>query len=298
MLLRMGTVWVVGSLNVDRGWRVARHPEVGETVLGQMLAPAAGGKGLNQAVAARRMGAAVTLVGQVGADDDGTWLRRIAAGEGIDPSAVVVTPDHPTGSALIVVADDGANTVTVDPGANAALVVGPGLAVSARDVVVAQLEVPVEAVRAAFETARAVGATTVFNPSPVGEGRSLLPLADVVVLNQAEAAELAGARHCAHTADEAIAQARTIARTGQTVVVTLGADGVVAIRDERPTTVPGVEVVAVDTTGAGDCFLGVLASGLAAGEALGVAVARANRAAAVSVTREGTVAAMPTPADL
>ncbi len=298
----MGRVWVVGSLNVDRGWQVARHPAVGETVLGEVLAPAPGGKGLNQAVAARRVGADVALVGQVGDDADGRWLVALAAGEGIDVSGITVTRDRPTGSALIVVAADGANTVTVAPGANATLAAGAaGPAPAATDVVVAQLEVPVEAVRAAFDLARAAGATAVLNPSPIGAGRALVPDVDVVVVNQAEAAELAGAPLAA-TTSEAMAQAEHLAglarRPGQTVVVTLGEGGAVAVGPEGPIVVAGERVTAVDTTGAGDCFLGVLAAGLAEGRPLADVLLRANRAAALAVTRAGTVAAMPTAAEL
>lgn len=298
----MATVWVIGSLNVDRGWRVARHPTVGETILGEMLPLAAGGKGLNQAVAAHRVGAEVVLVGQVGDDADGRWLTSLAADEGIDATGVGVSTEVPTGSALIVVAGDGANTVTVDPGANATLAVGPGLAIAAGDVVVAQLEVPVDAVRAAFDVARAVGATSVLNPSPVGEGRSLVPLADVVVVNQAEAADLADVPIAAAGPTGALAQAEVIAdaavRPGQVVVVTLGADGVVAISPDGEVSVPGTPVDAIDTTGAGDCFLGVLAAGLADRLPLEQAMVRANQAASIAVTRNGTVAAMPTAPEL
>ncbi len=294
----MGKVWVIGSLNVDRGWRVVRHPVVGETVLGEVVPTMPGGKGLNQAVAARRMGAEVVLVGEVGDDADGQWLTEVASGEGIDVSAVGTDRERATGTALIVVAADGANTVTVDPGANAALVVGPGLAVARGDVVVAQLEVPVVAVRAGFEIARAVGATSIINPSPLGEGRALVPEADVVVVNQAEAAALADATREAHDATDALSQARSIAGPDQTVVVTLGAGGVVAVTPDGEVTIPGIVVRAVDTTGAGDCFLGVLASGLAEGRGLEPSLRRANRAAAIAVTRVGTVAAMPRDAEL
>ena len=193
MMGSMGRVVVVGSLNVDRTWRVARHPAVGETVFGAVLSPGPGGKGLNQAVAAARMGADVRMVGRVGADGDGRFLLGVAAVEGLDTDAVVVDADAPTGAALIVVADDGSNTVTVAPGANRALEVdGDALALRADDVVVAQLEVPTAAVAAAFAAARAAGARTVLNPSPVGQDRSLVAAADVVVLNRAEATELAG----------------------------------------------------------------------------------------------------------
>lgn len=296
----MGRVVVVGSLNVDRTWRVARHPRVGETVLGEVREPGPGGKGLNQAVAAARMGGEVALVGRLGADDDGTLLRGVAAVEGIDLDAIAVDDDLPTGAALIVVADDGANTVTVAPGANRALVVSAdALGLGPGDVVVAQLEVPVTAVADAFAAARAAGAVSVLNPSPVGEGRSLIASADVVVVNQAEAAELSGASAEASDPSGAIDQARAIGAGERTVVVTLGAAGAVAVApDGEPVVVAGTPVEAVDTTGAGDCFLGVLAAGLADGGSLGEAVARANRAAAIAVTRPGTVPAMPTVAEV
>lgn len=287
----MGRVIVVGSLNVDRPWRVERHPAVGATVVGSMLAPVPGGKGLNQAVAASRVGAEVALVGCVGDDDDGRRLRSVAVDEGIDLAHLRTEPDLPTGSALIVVAADGANTVTVAPGANAAaawaeVTLGP------HDVVCAQLEVPAETVAAALLAAHEAGARSVLNPSPIGVGVSLVPAADVVVVNEHEAIDLAG------FAGDPIEQAQAICTGDQTVVVTLGAKGVVSVGPSGNHVVGGVHVHPVDTTGAGDCFLGVLAASLAAGCEVVVALERANRAAAVAVTRAGTVDAMPHAADL
>lgn len=188
----MPKVIVVGSLNLDRPWRVDRHPRVGETVLGQRLAEIAGGKGLNQAVAARRMGADAVLVGRVGDDAAGERLRRIAEAEGVSVEGVGIDRDSPTGTALIVVDRVGANTVTVDPGANATLRVDT-LPVEPGDLVVAQTEVPVDAVRSAFELARRVGAITLLNPSPIETGRAIVDHADVVVVNEHEAAALVGA---------------------------------------------------------------------------------------------------------
>lgn len=262
-------------------------------MLGEEQAPAPGGKGLNQAVAARRFGAEVTLVGVVGDDHEGRWLTDLVAAEGIDASHVTALVGQRTGSALIVVDDTGANTVTVDAGANASLKVG-AMPVEAGDVVVAQLEVPVHAVRDAFARAVDVGATSVLNPSPLGADRSLLALADVVVVNQLEAAELAGSSHEAATAEAALHQAETIGRGGRTVLVTLGSDGAVASGPASEVVVAGSKVDVVDTTGAGDCFLGVLVAELADGQTMDRAIVRANRAAAVAVTRWGTVAAMPT----
>ena len=307
----MARVWVVGSLNVDRSWRVARHPGVGETVMGESLAPQPGGKGLNQAVAAARMGADVVLVGRVGDDDDGRWLRDVAAAEGIDVAAVSTNPDASTGSALIVIDEAGANTVTVDPGANQLLAAPDDLGLVAGDVVVAQLEVPAAAVDAIFAAAARLGAVTVLNPSPLDRASEVHQRADVVVVNQPEAAALAGSSGEAvtveaATAEAAIDQGRAIAARdrpprGGTVIVTLGAAGAVAVSADpgsAPMIVAAPIVAAVDTTGAGDCFLGVLAAGLAQGLDLAAALDRANRAASISVTRLGTVAAMPTADEL
>jgi ribokinase len=286
----MGRVIVVGSLNVDRPWRVERHPAVGETVVGSMLAPVPGGKGLNQAVAASRAGCHVALVGAVGEDDDGAWLRGVAADDHIDLRYLTAHPDLPTGSALIVVDDLGANTVTVSAGANAAAAF-PDVSLASGDVVCAQLEVPVEAVAAALLAAHDAGARSVLNPSPIGAGVALVPSADVVVVNQHEAASLVGP-------GEPLRQAQQIRTGDQVVVVTLEASGVVSSGPSGDHVVAGVHVHPVDTTGAGDCFLGVLAASLADGLDLLTALERANLAAAISVTRAGTVSAMPSAAEL
>jgi ribokinase len=292
----VGRVVVVGSLNVDRPWRVGRHPVVGETVPGRRLDPLPGGKGLNLAVAARRMEVEVALVGAVGDDADGTWLRRVATDEDLDTAGVVTVAERPTGSALIVVDDGGANTVTVDVGANGQVEV-PALRLAADDVVVAQLEVPLGAIAAAFAQAAAVGARRLLNPSPIGPGTELVGEAEVVVVNELEAAALARSSVDDVLADP-VGVARGLAGDGQLVVVTLGGSGAAAWDGTAAHRVGGIGGEVVDTTGAGDCFGGVLAAGLAAGLDVAVALDRANRAAALAVTRLGTVPAMPTLAEL
>lgn len=318
-------VIVVGSLNLDRPWRVDDHPRVGETILGERLAAVAGGKGLNQAVAARRMGARTVLIGRVGDDSAGERLREVAAAEGVVVAGVGVDPDTPTGAALIVLDRAGANTVTVDPGANANLRIDQ-LPVERGDLVVAQTEIPADVVRAAFALARRAGAITLLNPSPIDVGRALVASADVVVVNEHEAADLVGAgrvgagrgdskldaegagdtagddeaegRSVAGSDGEAVVEAaigwaREIAGSARSVVVTLGAAGLIACHEGRVVKVPGRPVDVVDTVGAGDCLLGSLAARLAAGDDWDRALDLANRAAALAVGRPGAVDAMP-----
>ena len=188
-------------------------------------------------------------------------------------------------------AADGANTVTVAPGANAAATWAE-VSLGPDDVVCAQLEVPAEAVAGALLAAHEAGARSVLNPSPIGVGVSLVPSADVVVVNEHEAAELAG------FAGDPTLQAQAIRTGDQTVVVTLGASGAVSAGPSGSHVIAGIHVHPVDTTGAGDCFLGVLAASLAEGADLLAALDRANRAAAIAVTRRGTVDAMPRAGDL
>jgi ribokinase len=227
----------------------------------------------------------------VGGEDDGRWLRSVAAEEGIDVAHLLTHPVLRTGAALIVVAEDGANTVTVAAGANSAATLG-GAGLAPGDVICAQLEVPAETVAAALLAAHEAGARSILKPSPIGVGVSLVPSADVVVVNEHEAAALAGVD------GEPLEQARSIRTGDQTVVVTLGPDGLVATGPAGDQIVSGIPVHAVDTTGAGDCFLGVLAASLAADLDLRSALERANAAAAIAVTRPGTVDAMPHAAEL
>ena len=206
------------------------------------------------------------LHGTVGEDDAGRWLREFAHAQGVLVDSVQVDPDRRTGSAWITVAADGANTVIVDPGANQATSFDVPVPLSQADVVVAQLEVPEASVADLFRSAGAAGARSIFNPSPVGAGRGLVTEASIVVLNEHELTELSGASLSAHHGPEAVEQmAASVRQPDQTMVVTLGAAGARAIGPGGTEVVLGLTVRAVDTTGAGDCFLGVLAASLAGG---------------------------------
>ena len=275
----MFDVAVVGSVNLDLVATTPRLPGPGETVSGTTYTEHAGGKGLNQAVAAARSGASVAMVAAVGDDEAGRRLRSLGAAEGIDVSTVTTCPGVATGRALITVDDRAENSIVVVPGANA-LVVGDGVP-DAR-VVIAQLEVPVEQVVAAFRSARRRGAMTILNPAP---GRALpgelLDVCDIVVPNEHELA-LIGGRSTVHD------------RGVSVLVTTLGAAGVVVDAASGEWTQPAFAVVPVDSTGAGDAFCGVLAARLAAGDELRVAVRHAAAAGALATTVAGAVPSLPT----
>jgi ribokinase len=296
----MGRVVVVGSTNMDVLARAPHHPAVGETVLGSDLRFAPGGKGANQAVAAARLGAPTALVGRVGADAFGDTLVHFLGAEGVDLSAVRRSPDAPTGTALIVVAGAD-NTIVVVPGANAAMTPADldGVRFDAGDVVVAQQEIPLDVVRAAFERAKQSGAITLLNPAPaLPAGIDLLALVDIVVLNELELAGLT-AGPVPTSADEATGLAGQLQRHGpDAVVATLGADGAVALAGSQRIREMGRAVEPVDSTGAGDCFVGALAARLAAGDPMGRAMHIANVAASLSVQRFGAGTSMPTLAEV
>lgn len=288
-------VVVVGSVHQDLIVRVPSLPRPGETVLGRGHVRSPGGKGANQAVAARRLGARVALVGQVGDDPDGADLRRGFEAEGIDASGVGVHPTETTGLAVVAVDDRGENAIVVSPGASGALDVAavrhaaPLLARAA--VTLLQLEVPLEVVELAASLA---GGTVVLNPAPARNlPRALLDHLDVLVPNRVELGHLAGAS--APPGDLAEVERAAAALADHcAVVVTLGADGALVVAGREVEHVPPPAVDAVDTTGAGDALCGALAVGLAGGDKLLDAVRRAVRAAALSTTRPGAQPSLPT----
>jgi ribokinase len=280
---------VVGSANMDLVVRQSRLPRPGETVFGTDFATIPGGKGLNQAVAAARAGASVAFLGAVGDDDLGRALRGRLADDGVDVTALR-TVRTATGTAHISVVDGGENSIVVVPGANGAVDSLDGadhaLLTGAR-FVVAQFERPLALIREAFSVARAAGATTVLTPAPVLDAGDLLELSDVLVPNAAEACELAGV-------DDPVDAARALSRRSDTVVMTRGRDGaLIARRGEIIGEVPARPVEAVDTTAAGDTFVGVLVARLAAGDALEAAARAGSVAASISVTRRGASSSMP-----
>jgi ribokinase len=290
-------VFVVGSINMDVVATADRHPRSGETVTGEELHFVPGGKGANQAVAAHRADAQTRLVGRLGEDDFGDRLEAFLRDEGLDLDHVERAPKLPTGTAVVTVAGS-QNTIVVVPGANSALRPRDAqeLPIATGDVVVAQFEVPLETVEAAFLHGREQGATTVLNPSPAMPcSPRLLGLADVLVMNQTELGFVSHAQTAAVERDsDIVAAARKLrAQDSQVIVTTLGADGAVAVDREEVIRIEGRSVDAVDSTGAGDCFTGNLAAELSRKAPVSAALETANMAASLCVQSFGAGPSMP-----
>lgn len=295
------TIAVVGSINADLVFTVEAFPAPGETLLAQRFAQGLGGKGANQAVAAARMGASTIMAGGIGGDAVGNDLLALLAAEGIDVAAVRCTPGAATGIASIHVAG-GENTIVVAAGANGAFDgrLPSRLIESATETTVLfQLEIPLPAVETA---ARALAASPrlILNAAPaVADGARLFPLFDLLVLNRTELDRYAPPTTATESREALIARASGL-RTGRlrTVVVTLGAQGSLAIGNDGGCFIPALPVAAVDTVGAGDCFCGVLATELDAGSGLEAAMIAATAAASIAVQRSGAATAMPRRAEV
>lgn len=314
-------VIVVGSVNVDLVNRVARLPVPGETVSGGTFEQHHGGKGANQAVAARRLGAAVEFVGAAGTDAHGDAAADSLRLEGVGISQLRRLPAVPTGVALILVDASGENVIAVAPGANATLEADEvtaslaRLAITGRDVLLVSHEIPTAAARAALVAAAGAGARSIFNPAPAGGmDRGTFGIADLLTPNRAELATLVvdEARRTGRpgpAGESPERQARSLLepyaegdgpRLG--IVVTLGSAGALLVaRDSagiRTLAVPALPVKTVDSTGAGDAFNGTLAASLVAGYRLDDAVRRAVAAAGLATTVAGAREGMPTAAGL
>ncbi len=282
------SVIVLGSINVDIVSRVEALPRPGETVSGGPLEVLLGGKGANQAVAAARSGAETSMLGCVGEQSFGLPLREMMEVYGVDMSGVD-TLDGPSGAALIGVDARAENAIIVSPGANGRTAEADFRAPSEGDLVLAQLELPVDVVLAYFRRAKAAGASTVLNTAPaLRVPDELFDLSDILILNETEIAAYAGAGSPA----EQTAKLRR--RDDQIIVATLGGDGLTALVGEAARTLPARRVDPVDTTGAGDCFCGAFVARLAAGQPVLEALAYAQAAASISVTRSGAAQSMPT----
>lgn len=289
-------ITVFGSINMDLVATTPRLPKPGETVPGTGFATAAGGKGANQALAARRAGASVRMVGAVGRDEFAAPALDLLDKAGTDLSSVARV-DGPTGTALILVGGDGENMIAVVPGANGT--VCPDQAAEAvsssqpGDILMLQLEVPAASVKAALQAAKVRGVRTVLNTAPlIAEAAELATLADIVIANETEFELLVGREALtSEQREEMLLQMHK--DTGQILIITLGAEGVVAAEGGSLHRTKGLKIEPVDTVGAGDTFCGYLAASLDAGLALGEALRRAAVAGSLACLKAGAQPSIP-----
>ncbi len=289
-------ITVLGSINMDLVVHAPRFPEPGETLIGGPFATYPGGKGANQAIAAARLGAKsdVALIGCVGDDDYGAELRRVFEREGVDATGVVERERIPTGVGVITVDAAGENHIVVASGANATLspedVGRHAASISAAEVLLLQLEIPLQALLHGMHLARSAGARVLLNAAPARElSDEILELVDVLVVNEIEARMLAG--------DSAAAIGdlpRQLAERGPpTVIVTLGERGALLYDGGELLERPGRQVRAVDSTAAGDAFVGAMARALVEDRSPADALEMACAAGALAVTRHGAISSLP-----
>ncbi|EJM26589.1 MULTISPECIES: ribokinase [Pseudomonas] len=295
-------VVVIGSLNMDLVTRAPRLPRGGETLIGHSFATVSGGKGANQAVAAARLGAQVSMVGCVGNDDYGVQLRDALLAEQIDCQAVSVVEDS-SGVALIVVDDNSQNAIVIVAGANGSMT--PAVidrfdaVLQAADVIICQLEIPDATVGHALKRGRELGKTVILNPAPASRPlpADWFAAIDYLIPNESEAAALSGLPvDSLATAEKAAAHLMSLG-AGK-VIITLGAQGSLFANGTGYQHFPAPKVKAVDTTAAGDTFVGGFAAALAAGKTEAEAIRFGQVAAALSVTRAGAQPSIPTTSDV
>ena len=295
-------VVVVGSFNMDLVVKAERRPQTGETLMGEEFGMFIGGKGSNQAIAAARLGANVTMIGRLGTDLFGDTLMAAHAEEGICTDYVTQDTEVGTGVASILIDADGDNSIVLVPQANMHLTVADieraSESIAAADVLLLQLEVPIAASQRAAEIAKSNGATVVLNPAPAQElPDDFLAQVDILTPNEVETESLSGVR--VSTTTDAERAAKVLLDKGlSAVILTLGERGALLLTPNLTQQVPAYSVEVVDTTAAGDAFCGALATALARGENFVDAVAFANAAGALAVTVLGAAPSMPTAAQV
>lgn len=295
-------ICVAGSSNMDLVTGVERMPIPGETILGKSFKTVFGGKGANQAVIAAKLGADVSMIAKVGRDAFGEEYLKNYRSVGIRADYIGVSETLPTGIAAITVDDESRNSIIVVAGANAevgvAAIEAARPAIESADVALSQLEIPFPSVKRFFEIARAADVTTILNPAPAAELEAeLYRLCDFFCPNEIEAAMMSGVT--VRDAEDAAHAARVfLARGAKSVLMTLGSQGSFYTDGNEELFVPAKKVNAVDTTGAGDCFLGAFATFYGGGDSIRAAIEKATAAAAYSVARPGAQPSYPTLSDL
>ncbi|QRM54041.1 ribokinase [Sinorhizobium sp. BG8] len=294
-------ITVFGSINMDLIATTERLPKPGETVAGGSFSTAAGGKGANQALAARRAGAQVRMAGAVGSDGFAGDALALLEGAGTDLSLVKTSPE-PTGTAHILVGGDGENVIVVVPGANGTVSADDAreaiASMNGGDFLMLQLEVPAAAVEAALTEARTKGVTSVINLAPLTpDARRLGAMADILVANETEF-ELFAGREDLSASEREKAMSELHAKSGQTLIVTLGAEGVVAISGGQLHRAKGLVIEPVDTVSAGDTFCGYMVASLDAGLALPEALRRAAVAGSLACLKRGAQPSIPLAAEV
>ncbi|HEX2994918.1 MAG TPA: ribokinase [Anaerolineales bacterium] len=292
----MPDILVVGSLNADLVVRTPRFPNPGETISGEDLQIIPGGKGANQAVAAARQGTSVVMVGRVGNDSFGPDLIHNLEQNNVDVSRVQTDPQSATGTAIIVVDGNGQNSIVLSPGANGR--VSPAdvdcVSFGGPRLLLLQLEIPVEAVLAAARAAKAGGLRVLLNPAPARPlPDELISLADFLLPNETELSLLTN-QPVNDIASAESAAKTLLARGAQNVIVTLGAQGALIVTSEMTTHIPAFKVDVVDTTAAGDAFIGGLASALLQNKSLAEAVRYGCACGALAATKFGAQPSLPT----
>ena len=300
----MNRVTVIGSMNLDTNLRVRKMPKPGETVHATGHYSAAGGKGANQAVAAARSGCKVSFIGGVGNDAPGSEMLNLLKKEGINTSGIITAPHESTGQAFITVDDNGQNSITIYAGANYAF--GPNEVVQNKaliadsDFLIAQFETPLEATIKGFEIAQAEGVTTILNPAPAMAEipADLLKLTDIITPNETEAETITGIKVIDEkTAQEAAAKLHQ--QGAATVIITIGAKGAFYDYQGQYALIPAFKVKAVDTTAAGDTFIGAMTSVLKPDLTnLKEAILFANKASSLTVQKFGAQPAIPFAKDI
>jgi ribokinase len=298
----MRKIFVVGSINRDLVVYVDGLPRPGETVFGNRFQHFPGGKGANQAVAASRLGGVVHLVGNVGSDAFGKEMRDFLAAENIDTSEIAILDATPTGVALITVDSISENSIVVVSGANMVWHSRDltRMKIEPADIVISQFEIPLEIIESVFERAKEIGATTILNPAPIKPAtEKILRNVDYLVVNELELEASSGATVNPDDSTSVYAAIEKLHQHGPlSIIATLGARGALVSCPDGRYKAQGHKVNAVDTTGAGDCFIGAFAATLAKSDSVPDAIDFANKAAAISVTRPGAATSFPRVAEV